>query len=116
VLERARSATGGLDVTLDWVRPPSEPVPASSTQSRGWHTIAAAAAASGDWPVAPGLVTATTDSRSMTAVSRDIYRFQAIVASMREFEMIHGTNERLTLDNLRRLTEFFSLLFATAAR
>jgi len=116
VLEHARSATRGLDVTLDWVRPPSEPVPASSTQSRGWRTIAAAAAASGEWPVAPGLVTATTDSRSMTAVSRDIYRFQAIVASIREFEMIHGTNERLTLDNLRRLTDFYSRLIATAAR
>jgi acetylornithine deacetylase/succinyl-diaminopimelate desuccinylase-like protein len=30
--------------------------------------------------------------------------------------MIHGTNERLTLDNLRRLTDFYSRLIATAAR
>jgi len=62
-----------------------------------------------------GLVTATTDSRSMTRISDDIYRFQAIVASMREFQMIHGTDERLTLDNLRRLTEFYSRLVASAA-
>jgi len=29
--------------------------------------------------------------------------------------MIHGTDERLTLDNLRRLTEFYSRLVASAA-
>jgi carboxypeptidase PM20D1 len=49
-------------------------------------------------------------------VARDIYRFQPIVASMREFEMIHGTNEHVTFDNLARLTSFYSRLIATAAR
>jgi len=115
VFARAKTATRGLDVELRWNRPPYDPPPVSSTESRGWQLVAAAAAASGDWPVAPGLVTATTDSRHMTAISRDIYRFQAIVASVREFEMIHGTNEHMTLDNLRRLAEFYGRLVATAA-
>jgi carboxypeptidase PM20D1 len=52
----------------------------------------------------------------MTAIATDIYRFQPIVASLREFEMIHGTNEHLTLDNLRRTVEFYARLIATAAR
>ena len=116
VFARAMSATRGLDVELRWTRPPYDPPPVSSTDSRGWQLVAAAAAAAGDWPVAPGLVTATTDSRSMTGISRDIYRFQAIVASVREFEMIHGTNEHMTLDNLRRLAGFYGRLVATAAR
>ena len=116
ILARAREATRHIDVRLEWTRPPSEPPPVSSTSSRGWRWIAAAAARGGELPVAPGLVTATTDSRSMTAVSRDIYRFQPIVASMREFEMIHGTNEHLTLDNLARMTSFYTRLIATAAR
>ena len=115
VMEHARHATRGLAVTLEWLKPPYEPAPVSSTTSRGWRLVAAAAAAGGDWPVAPGLVTATTDSRNMTRISDDIYRFQAIVASMREFQMIHGTDERLTLDNLRRLTEFYARLVASAA-
>ena len=34
---------------------------------------------------------------------------------MREFEMIHGTNEHLTLANLERMTTFYSRLIATAA-
>jgi carboxypeptidase PM20D1 len=116
ILARAREATRNIDVRLEWTRPPSEPPPVSSTSSRGWQWVAAAAARNGEFPVAPGLVTATTDSRSMTAVSRDIYRFQPIVASMREFEMIHGTNEHLTLENLARMTDFYARLLATATR
>jgi carboxypeptidase PM20D1 len=102
-------------VTVDWVSPPYPPPPVSSTSSRGWQLVASAAAAAGDWPVAPGLVTATTDSRSMTGIARDIYRFQALVVSLREIEMIHGTDEHLTLDNLRRMTGFYARLVASAA-
>jgi len=116
VLARARAATRGLGVVVDWARPPSEPTPVSSTSSRGWQWVAAAAARGGEIPVAPGLVMVTTDSRSMTGVSRDIYRFQPFVASMRELEMIHGTDEHLTLANLERMTEFYGRLLATAAR
>jgi carboxypeptidase PM20D1 len=65
--------------------------------------------------VVPGLVTATTDSRYLAGIAGDVYRFQPILASMRDFEMIHGTNEHLTLDNLRRMTVFYSRLVATAA-
>jgi carboxypeptidase PM20D1 len=103
-------------VTVDWESPPFEPPPVSSITSRGWQILSAVAANGGEWPVAPGLVTATTDSRSLTSVAAEIYRFQAIVATLREFEMIHGTNEHLTLDNLARMTSFYTRLIATAAR
>jgi len=116
VLERATAATRGLDVELAWESPPYDPPPVSSTDAQAWKWIAGAAARGGEFPVAPGLVTATTDSRHMTGITRDIYRFQPIVASVRDFEMVHGTNERLTLENLARLTSFYAQLVATAAR
>jgi len=116
VIEHARAATRGLDVTIEWERPPYDPPPVSSATSPAFQLIATLAADGGRTPVAPGLVTATTDSRSFVGVARDIYRFQPIVASMREFEMIHGTNEHVTFDNLSRLTGFYSRLVASAAR
>jgi carboxypeptidase PM20D1 len=61
-------------------------------------------------------VTATTDSRYLAGLAADVSRCQPIVASLRDFEMIHGTNEHLTLDNLGRLTDFYARLIATAAR
>jgi carboxypeptidase PM20D1 len=116
VLDRARAATAGLGVAVDWQRPPYEPSPVPSITSRSWQILSTVAAKGGEWPVAPGLVTAATDSRSLTAVATDIYRFQAVVASLREFEMIHDTNEHLTLDNLARMTNFYTRLISTAAR
>ena len=116
VMQRARDATAGLDVKLAWEGAAYDPSPISSTDSTGYRIIAALASDGGRTPVAPTLVTVTTDSRSMTGIARNIYRFQPIVASLHEFEMIHGTNEHLTLDNLRRTTTFYAQLVATAAR
>jgi len=116
VMQRARDATAGLDVKLAWEGAAYDPSPISSTDSTGYRIIAALASDGGRTPVAPTLVTATTDSRSMTGIARNIYRFQPIVASLHEFEMIHGTNEHLTLDNLQRTTTFYAQLVATAAR
>jgi carboxypeptidase PM20D1 len=116
VMQRAKDATSGLGVDLAWEGHAYDPSPVSSSTSDAYRLIATLASDSGRTPVAPGLVTATTDSRSMTGIAQDIYRFQPIVASLKEFEMIHGTNEHLTLDNLQRTAEFYVRLIATAAR
>ena len=116
VLQHAVDATQGLGVDIEWVHPPYDPSPVSSVTSDGYRIIAAAAADGGRLPVAPGLVNATTDSRYFAAIADDVYRFQPLVASLREIEMIHGTNEHLTLENLRRMIEFYAQLIATAAR
>lgn len=116
VMARAETATRRLDVELAWDGPAYDPSPVSSSDSDAYRLIGALASDGGRVPVAPGLVTATTDSRYLTGIARDVYRFQPIVASLRDFEMIHGTNEHLTLANLRRMTDFYARLIATAAR
>jgi carboxypeptidase PM20D1 len=115
VWSRARAATRGMPVELAWERRPLDPSPVSSTHSDGWKVVAAVAAASAGAPVAPGLVVAGTDSRSLSPVSRDVYRFQPLVLSVKDTEMIHGTNEHMTLSNLALMTDFYARLIATAA-
>ena len=115
VMARAENATRRLAVRLAWDGPAYDPSPVSSTDSDAYRVIGALASDGGRMPVAPGLVTVTTDSRHLAGIARDVYRFQPIVASLGDFEMVHGTNERLTLDNLRRMTDFYSRLIATAA-
>jgi carboxypeptidase PM20D1 len=88
----------------------------SSSTSTAYRVLEELAAGDERTPVAPGLVTATTDSRHMAGLAEDIYRFQPIVASIGELQMIHGTNEHMTLDNMRRTAEFYARLIATAAR
>ncbi len=116
ILARAKDATHGLPVELAWDAYPREPSSVSSTASAGWKVVAAVAAASSHAPVAPGLVVAATDSRSLSPVSHDVYRFQPLVLSVSDTEMIHGTNEHLTLANLALMTDFYARLIATAAR
>ena len=115
VMARAKAAVAGLPVRLAWDRPPLEPSPVSSTTSDGWKVVAALAAASAHAPVAPGLVVAGTDSRSLQIVSKDVYRFQPLVLSTGDTEMIHGTNEHMTLANLALMTDFYARLIASAA-
>jgi carboxypeptidase PM20D1 len=115
VMARAKEAVNGIPVELAWTRAPLEPSAVSSTTSDGWRVVAAVAVASSHAPVAPGLVTAATDSRAMEPVSKDIYRFQPLVLSVNDTEMIHGTNEHMTLTNLALMTDFYARLIATAA-
>jgi len=115
VMARAKEATKGLAVELSWQGHANDPSPVSSTDSEGWKLLAALAADGGKIPVAPGLVTAGTDSRYMTGVAKDVYRFAPMHASVSEFGMIHGTNEKMSIENLKRMTDFYTRLIATAA-
>jgi carboxypeptidase PM20D1 len=114
-MDRAREAVRDMPVELVWTRPPKEATPVSSTTSDGWKLVAAIAASSSHAPVAPGLVIAGTDSRALQPVSKDIYRFQPLVLSLGDTEMIHGINEHMTLSNLALMTDFYARLIATAA-
>ena len=63
VMEHARSATKDLEIELAWEGRAYDPPPISSDDSAAYRLIAALASDGGTLPVAPGLVTATTDSR-----------------------------------------------------
>jgi carboxypeptidase PM20D1 len=116
IMTRAKAAVGMLPVKLDWVNPPREPSPVSSTKSLGWALIAAAASAQAPGaPVAPYLVVAGTDSRSFSGVSEDVYRFMPAHFTIKETAMIHGTNEHMTIENLSRMIKFYAQLIATSA-
>jgi carboxypeptidase PM20D1 len=114
VLERAKAATSGLPLAFSWDRPPNEPSPVSSTSSEAWKMVAALAADASKSPVAPSLVTAGTDSRYLSGVADDVYRFQPMVFSLETIKMIHGTNEHMSLENLERAVRFYARLIATS--
>ena len=115
VMARAKGAVGDLPVKLAWVKEPDEPSKVASTTSDGWKTLAALAGDESQAPVAPALMTAASDSRYMAPVSDDIYKFQPLVLSVKDTEMIHGTNEHMTLANLERMVRFYQRLVETAA-
>jgi carboxypeptidase PM20D1 len=115
VMARAKASIGDLPATLAWVGKVRNPSPVSSTSSDGWKVVSALASQGNAVPVTPALVLGATDGYQMTPIARDIYRFQPIVLTLEETKMVHGENEHLTLDNLKRMIEFYARLIATSA-
>lgn len=57
--------------------------------------------------VAPSLVLGATDSKRYYDVSKNQYRFQPMVFTDEDLKTIHGTDERLSVENLERGIQFF---------
>ena len=57
--------------------------------------------------VAPGLVIATTDSRHYQDISKDIYRFMPIELSPDDLSMIHGYNEKISVESYLNMIQFY---------
>ncbi len=116
IMAKAKMATKGMEVSLSWVKPPKEPSAISSTNSLGWNMIVATIKSqSPELSIAPYLVVAGTDSYNFHGISKDVYRFMPIRFNIEETKMIHGTNEHMTLDNLKRSINFYAQLIATSA-
>jgi carboxypeptidase PM20D1 len=116
ILARAKAAVGDLPVDFAWVKPPREPSRVSSTSSEGWKQVVAAARA--DAPraaLAPYLVVGGTDSRNFEAISQDVYRFMPMHFTMKDTAMLHGTDEHMTIDSLKRMIDFYARLVRASA-
>ncbi len=64
--------------------------------------------------VAPSLVVAGTDSRYMSELSANVYRFEPIRAKAEDLARFHGTNERVSIANYAELIQFFHRLITVA--
>ncbi len=116
VLEHAKKAANNPELKYEWVKPPREASPVSSTNSNAWRQIVTAAQA--DDPglaFAPYLVVGGTDSRNFVPISKDVYRFIGARVKQSEVKVIHGTNEHISIDNLKRSISFYAQLIQLSA-
>jgi carboxypeptidase PM20D1 len=70
----------------------------------------------GDVVVASGITIAGTDSRYYETVADNAYRFNPMMISAQDLAGFHGTNERLSLENLVRATRFYIELIKSDVR
>jgi len=84
-----------------------EASPVASTTSAGYRAIAQAARETvADLVIAPGLTVAGTDSKHYAKIAEDAYRFHPFIVGPDDVPTIHGTNERISIDNLVLATDF----------
>lgn len=85
-----------------------EPSPVSEIDCPAWDKVASAVAET--WRgcvVAPYLMVQCSDSRHYRDLSKNVYRFSAMDLTAEERSTIHGNNERIRLDTLKRSVEFY---------
>lgn len=66
--------------------------------------------------VAPGLMLAATDARHFEGLADDVYRFTPVRAKPEDLSRFHGTDERLSVDNLAEMIRFYHRLLQLAAQ
>ncbi|WP_370235205.1 MULTISPECIES: M20 family peptidase [Henriciella] len=112
VLQHVRDVTAdieGIEIELGGDGIASEPSPVSSTENRAYGVLAAVAAEiSGGAPSTPALVIGATDARYASAITKDVYRFAPSVVGPADLAGFHGTNERLSVENMGRLARSYA--------
>ncbi len=66
--------------------------------------------------VAPSVVLAHTDSYHFTDVADNIYRFQPILLAKSDLKRVHGINERLSIENYKRMIRFYRQLILNSCK
>jgi len=96
----------------------AEPPPISSTTSAGWEVLQRTVRQSfPDAVVGSHLSVGATDARAYTGLSDSIYRFSPIRLhkDTHDAGRLHGTNERVAVDNFGEAVQFYGQLITNAA-
>lgn len=115
VMARAREAVGDLPVELAWQAEATGATPPASSDSAAWRLLASVAEQATGAPAAPSLLNGATDGRKFTTLTPEVYRFLPVLIDQAELKGFHGTNERLSVENVGRAANAYAVLIATAA-
>lgn len=108
IMEHVRKVTSGIEgievkVGQQGIRGQGAS-PVSPTDNLAYAVLASVAeATAGGAPAAPGLVLGATDARYASAITPNVYRFAPAIMSTEDLTGFHGTNERMSVENMGRL-------------
>ena len=87
------------------------PAPETPASHPGYLAVESAMrAASPNILTVPFIVTSSTDSKHFVGLSDGILRIVPMVLRMEDLDMVHGTNERMTLESFTGMIRFYSKL------
>lgn len=110
VVAHIKKVSGKIDVEVEMLKG-TEPSEVSSATSDSFLAIKNVIShVFEDTLVAPYLVMAATDSRYYGPVADNVYRFAPITLSKSDLKGIHGTNEKISFENLRTCVSFYTHL------
>ena len=115
VLEHVRKVVDDTRVLIRPVGVGAEPSPVSDVHSTAYAVLQRTIHETmPDAVVAPYVLVAGTDSRHFTAVTANVLRFSPMRIEKTDMARVHGTNERVGVDNLAELVTFYTTLVRNA--
>ncbi len=100
-----------IEITVPEQFSPASPV--SNSAAPGYSAIRSAILAGfGDVAPVAGLTIAATDARHYAAAADDAYRINPFLIGSDDIARFHGTDERLSIDNLERGVVFYNTLLS----
>jgi carboxypeptidase PM20D1 len=63
----------------------------------------------------PFVYIAASDTKHYASITKDVYRFLPILAETSDLERIHGTNERVAVQNFAKAVQYYAQLMRNAA-
>lgn len=88
-----------------------DPQPAADLNSAGFHILSdTIQAVFPNSVIAPSIMIAGTDSRFYLPLTKNIFRFYPWVATKKDIETIHGTNERIAVNSFLQSIHFYENL------
>ena len=116
VLEHVRSVVGDARVAIRALPKKREASSLSRTDGEGWEMLARSIReALPGAVVAPYLMLAGTDSRHFAPLTDAVYRFMPLRLTLEDTRRIHGTNERVGIDDYTDLVRAYRRLLENAA-
>lgn len=86
----------------------NEPSRISKTDCDEWNKVKNAIASTWDNTIiSPYLMVQCSDSRHYGVISDRVYRFSAMALSSDERKTIHGNNERIKLESITKVVDFY---------
>jgi len=115
VEQHVRQVLAGLDVNIERTGEVTEASSVSPSHNEAFALLARSLRQlQPDVVVAPGLLVGGTDARHYADVSEAIYRFSPVHASAPDLGRFHGSNERISVNNLVQMIQFYERLIRLA--
>ncbi|MEH6402818.1 MAG: M20 family peptidase [Sneathiella sp.] len=116
VVTHVKTTIDDPDVSVS-IHQGNEPSKVSSSTSESYAIIEATIRETiKDVIISPGLMLAGSDSKHYEDISEDNYRFIPMRLGPNDLSRIHGTNERIMVDNYNEVIQFYSRLMENAGR
>ena len=118
VAERIREIIDDDRIKLTIMPGAKEPTRVASTSSEGFQNIELTIRQvfeKDNVLVSPALVLAGTDARHYEEVAENVYRFVPLFLNSEDLKRIHGTNERISIENYTQVIAFFHQLMLNTA-